>query len=249
MNGNLSDFWLQSKSIKFFFGLVWCYLSYSIHFIAVSFDLKLIESTKESFFFNKEFDQIHFSWMYSNLFPKKTNNNFFDFVDSHEIILRLHFNNIIWNSIKVMCCVQCGSAKIIVPPFCSPFWWVLFSSLLRWCSAASHPWMVVPYATPFGLSHLICFFWFFSNKHWSSKYVYGDSETVSRMVFITAQYLPQFIFIFFKWINWNFRSIVFVFFNWMRITLLFLWCNSILIQSIWISFDSVQLNQSEFQVM
>ncbi len=44
------------------------------------------------------------------------------------------------------------------------FWWVLFSSLLRWCGAASHPWMVVPYAPPFGLSHL-----FLSNKHWSKQ--------------------------------------------------------------------------------
>ena len=184
---------------KFFcFGLVWCYFSYSIHFIAVSFDLKLIESTKESFFFNKEFDQIHFSWMYSNLFPKKKNKQLIFSISSilMKSLLRLHFNNIIWNSIKVMCFVQCGSAKIIVPPFCSPSGEVLFFSLFRWCSAASHPWMVVPYATPFGLSHLICFFGFLSNKHWSSKYVYRDSETVSRMVLTTAQYLQQFIFIF-----------------------------------------------------
>ena len=32
------------------------------------------------------------------------------------------------------------------------FWWVLLSSSLRWGSAASHPWMVVLYPSPFGLS-------------------------------------------------------------------------------------------------
>ena len=214
---NLSAFWLWNKSIKdvlIWLGLMVFALLSSFHSSLIRF--KLIESTKQCFFFNKEFDQIHFLLSVLQFVSKNNQLIYFDFVDFNEILFSLFISTTLkWNSVKVMCCVQCDSVKIIVLPFCSPSGGYCFPpSFVGVVPQATLGW----WCLTLRLSGFLpkSFFCILSNKHWSYINIYthvcmGAQRRFPEWFFITAQYLLQFIFIFFKWINWNCRSIVFDF--------------------------------------
>ncbi len=96
-------------------GLAWGYASYSIHFIHL---IDWINQRK--FHFQQRIrPNTFFSWKYSTLFPKTINQSIsIESIQMKKIFTI--FNNLVWNSVKITCCVQCDSVKIIVPPFCSP---------------------------------------------------------------------------------------------------------------------------------